>query len=85
MITSYTVTRDENNVTWVNIEPLMADLAEALVQLEQLPYDGLSTQGKAELDLKILNTAALYQFFGALKNEYDLKLLKQQHEGKAND
>lgn len=78
MQTTYKLKRDSKGRTWVTIEPLMADLAQALEQLELLPREGLSQAGERELAVKELTTGGMYQLLGAMIMEYNLREMKRK-------
>jgi hypothetical protein len=81
-VNRYKLEQGPDGITWVSIQPLMADVAENLDKLKNIVYDGAD---KHEIDMRILGLTAIYEFLGALVTEKKLEQLRVEHYGeKAN-
>lgn len=74
---SYKLERRSDKNTWVNIEPLMADIQTNYNNLHDLDTSSFTEQDHELLELKMVGLRAIYEFLGALKME---QILKERRE-----
>lgn len=77
---TYKLERREDNNIWVNIQPVMADIQKHFDNLHDMDTSEFTDKDKELLELKIIGLRAIYEFFGALKLEHELKELRDRQE-----
>ena len=80
MTNTYKLERREDKNIWVNIQPVMADIQKHFDNLHDMDTSSFTDQDQELLELKIVGLRAIYEFFGALKLEHELKELRDQQE-----
>jgi hypothetical protein len=84
MKTTYELVKKDEQ-TWVNIEPLMNDVLDALTKMKDIKTDTLSDTVLHQLNLKILGLESIYTFLGGLVSEQNLKELRTKYGVTSND
>ena len=77
---TYKLERREDKNIWVNIQPVMADIQKHFDNLHDMDTSSFTDQDQELLELKIVGLRAIYEFFGALKLEHELKELRDRAE-----
>jgi len=80
MKNTYNLERRQDKNIWVNIQPVMNDIQKHFDNLHDMDTSEFTDKDKELLELKIIGLRAIYEFFGALKFEHELKELRDRQE-----
>lgn len=78
---NYQLKRDEQDIVWVSIQPLMRDVTEHIKLLSDLDISNLDKFDQRDYDIKLLGLNSIYSFLGALMQEIELKELQEKQNG----
>ena len=66
---NYKMVRAEDGIVWVSIQPLMAEVRQALEKAKHIDVSTMDSDDKRGVDFTILSMEAVYNFLGSLLTE----------------
>jgi len=76
---TYQIEKGPDGIVWLTVQPLMADLKEAMEQMLKIDTANLPVEQSLEIDMRIAALRHVYTFLGSLLTEQTMKELRENH------